>query len=59
MRHVPGYAPYEALAFAVPVLIDGDVNARVVIRIKARVLSHFLAMLTLLLVTGPVTRKHA
>ena len=31
---VPGYAPYDALAFEVPVLDDGDVNARVWIRIR-------------------------
>jgi Ni,Fe-hydrogenase III large subunit/Ni,Fe-hydrogenase III component G len=32
-RRKPGYAPYDALDFAVPVLEDGDVNARVWIRI--------------------------
>jgi Ni,Fe-hydrogenase III large subunit len=34
MRRAPGYAPYDALSFAVPVLSEGDVNARVWIRIR-------------------------
>ena len=33
-RRAPGYAPYDALAFEVPVRQDGDVNARVWIRIR-------------------------
>jgi Ni,Fe-hydrogenase III large subunit len=33
-RQTPGYAPYDALAFDVPVLTAGDVNARIWIRIK-------------------------
>jgi Ni,Fe-hydrogenase III large subunit len=33
-RRTPGYAPYDVLAFEVPVLAEGDVNARVWIRIK-------------------------
>ena len=33
-RHMPGYAPYDALQFEVPVLEAGDVNARVWIRIR-------------------------
>ncbi len=33
-RRSPGYAPYDALAFTVPVLGEGDVNARIWIRIK-------------------------
>jgi Ni,Fe-hydrogenase III large subunit len=33
-RKVPGYAPYDQLNFEVPVLTDGDVNARVWVRIK-------------------------
>jgi len=33
-RRAPGYAPYDALAFDVPALDDGDVNARVWIRIR-------------------------
>jgi Ni,Fe-hydrogenase III large subunit len=31
---MPGYAPYERLSFEVPVLKEGDVNARVWIRIR-------------------------
>jgi Ni,Fe-hydrogenase III large subunit len=33
-RRTPGYAPYDALAWTVPVLSEGDVNARVWIRIR-------------------------
>lgn len=33
-RRSPGYAPYDQLRFEVPVLEDGDVNARVWIRIR-------------------------
>jgi Ni,Fe-hydrogenase III large subunit len=33
-RRAPGYAPYDALNFDVPVLDAGDVNARVWIRIR-------------------------
>ena len=33
-RRAPGYAPYTELSFEVPVLQDGDVNARVWIRIR-------------------------
>ncbi len=33
-RKTPGYAPYGQLDFAVPVLTDGDVNARVWVRIR-------------------------
>jgi Ni,Fe-hydrogenase III large subunit len=33
-RRTPGYAPYDDLAFEVPVLTAGDVNARVWIRIR-------------------------
>jgi Ni,Fe-hydrogenase III large subunit len=33
-RRTPGYAPYDALHFEVPVLEEGDVNARVWIRIR-------------------------
>ena len=31
---MPGYPPYDALRFDVPVLVEGDVNARVWIRIR-------------------------
>ncbi|MGE5723166.1 MAG: hydrogenase expression protein HypE [Sphingomonadales bacterium] len=33
-RRLPGYAPYDQLRFEVPVLDEGDVNARVWIRIR-------------------------
>jgi len=33
-RRTPGYPPYDTLSFDVPVLEDGDVNARVWIRIR-------------------------
>jgi len=33
-RKTPGYAPYDRLDFTVPVLTEGDVNARVWIRIR-------------------------
>ncbi len=33
-RQIPGYPPYDELTFDVPVLTDGDVNARVWIRIR-------------------------
>lgn len=33
-RRTPGYAPYDELTFDVPVLQEGDVNARVWIRIR-------------------------
>jgi Ni,Fe-hydrogenase III large subunit len=33
-RRTPGYAPYDALRFTVPTLAEGDVNARVWIRIE-------------------------
>ncbi len=33
-RKAPGYAPYGQLSFDVPVLTDGDVNARVWVRIR-------------------------
>ncbi len=33
-RRTPGYPPYDALQFEVPVLEDGDVNARLWIRVR-------------------------
>jgi len=33
-RRLPGYAPYDRLSFEVPVREDGDVNARVWIRVR-------------------------
>jgi Ni,Fe-hydrogenase III large subunit len=38
-RRDPGYAPYHSLTFQVPVLTDGDVNARVWIRAREIVAS--------------------
>jgi len=32
-RKTPGYAPYDSLDFSVPILAEGDVNARVWVRI--------------------------
>jgi len=34
VRRTPGYPPYDVLQFEVPVLEDGDVNARVWIRLR-------------------------
>ena len=42
-RKHPGYAPYDALNFEVPVLTEGDVNARVWIR--AREIGQSLALI--------------
>jgi len=33
-RRVPGYAPYDDLDFEVPVLVDGDVHSRVLLRFR-------------------------
>jgi len=33
-RRTPGYPPYDELEFAVPVLIEGDVHSRILIRIE-------------------------
>jgi Ni,Fe-hydrogenase III large subunit len=33
-RQRPGYAPYDALEFAVPLLSDGDVHSRLMVRAK-------------------------
>jgi Ni,Fe-hydrogenase III large subunit len=33
-RKQPGYPPYDNLSFAVPVLTEGDVNARIWVRIR-------------------------
>jgi Ni,Fe-hydrogenase III large subunit len=41
-RKTPGYAPYDALSFEIPVLDAGDVNARVWIRIREVEQSLFL-----------------
>jgi Ni,Fe-hydrogenase III large subunit len=34
VRRTPGYPPYDSLQFDVPVLTEGDVNARVWVRIR-------------------------
>jgi len=54
-RRTPGYAPYDELAFEVPVVQAGDVNARVWIRIREveQSLALIEAMLSRL-PTGPV-----
>jgi Ni,Fe-hydrogenase III large subunit len=49
-RKTPGYAPYDALDFTVPVLTDGDVNARVWLRIREveqslKLIDHIIARL--------------
>ena len=54
-RKQPGYAPYDALQFDVPVLTEGDVNARIWIRVheirqSLRLLEQLLARLP----DGPV-----
>jgi Ni,Fe-hydrogenase III large subunit len=54
-RRIPGYAPYDRLEFEVPVLLAGDVDARIWIRIKEieqslRMIAQILAKLP----DGPV-----
>ena len=39
LRKTPGYAPYNSLDFSVPILAEGDVNARVWVRIRGVELS--------------------
>ena len=54
-RKTPGYAPYDELDFAVPVLTAGDVNARVWVRIRE--VEQSLALIEQLLErmpTGPI-----
>ncbi|MGX1351107.1 Ni,Fe-hydrogenase III large subunit [Bradyrhizobium elkanii] len=54
-RRKPGYLPYDGLRFEVPVLGDGDVNARVWIRIREVEQSLALAYQILIgLEAGPV-----
>ncbi|MGY2844412.1 Ni,Fe-hydrogenase III large subunit [Bradyrhizobium sp. USDA 4509] len=54
-RRKPGYLPYDGLRFEVPVLSDGDVNARVWIRIREAEQSLALAYQILIgLEAGPV-----
>jgi Ni,Fe-hydrogenase III large subunit len=55
-RKTPGYPPYDALEFSVPVLEDGDVDARVRIRIKE--VEQSLSLITQLLnrlPAGPIS----
>jgi Ni,Fe-hydrogenase III large subunit len=54
-RRRPGYAPYDALDFDVPVLSDGDVNARVWIRIgEVEQSLHLLEQMIDRLPDGPI-----
>ncbi len=39
-RRSPGYPPYDRLAFDVPVLTDGDVHSRLLIRVQEIEVSH-------------------
>jgi Ni,Fe-hydrogenase III large subunit len=50
-RRWPGYPPYDALHFTVPVLQDGDVNARVWVRIRE--IEQSLALIEQILVHVP------
>ena len=55
-RRMPGYPPYDSLRFEVPVLTEGDVNARAWIRIRE--IEQSLSLLEQLLrglPTGPVS----
>jgi Ni,Fe-hydrogenase III large subunit len=56
-RRTPGYAPYDALAFEVPVLTAGDVNARVWIRIRE--VEQSLALVDQILGSLPAGTIHA
>jgi Ni,Fe-hydrogenase III large subunit len=51
-RKLPGYAPYDAYDFEVPVLVEGDVDARVRIRIAE--LKQSIPMLRALLAALPL-----
>ena len=57
-RKTPGYPPYDQLDFEAPTLIEGDVNARVWIRIRE--VEQSLALIDQLidrLPTGPIATK--
>jgi Ni,Fe-hydrogenase III large subunit len=56
-RRTPGYAPYDALEFDVPVVQAGDVNARVWIRIRE--VGQSVALIEQLLARLPQTSVHA
>jgi Ni,Fe-hydrogenase III large subunit len=51
VRRAPGYPPYDTLVFAVPVLQEGDVDARV--RIRAAEIRQSVALLRTLLAALP------
>ena len=51
VRKTPGYPPYDELSFEVPVRGDGDVNARVWVRIRE--VEQSLALLSLILTRLP------
>jgi Ni,Fe-hydrogenase III large subunit len=54
-RRSPGYEPYPQLQFTVPILEEGDVNARVMIRIlEVRESLHLVEQLIRALPAGPV-----
>jgi Ni,Fe-hydrogenase III large subunit len=54
-RRLPGYPPYDSLEFEVPVLTEGDVNARAWIRVfEIRQSLRLLDQLLLRLPDGPV-----
>jgi Ni,Fe-hydrogenase III large subunit len=60
VRKRPGYPPYDNLAFDVPVREDGDVNARVWVRIRE--VEQSLALLSLILARlprGPIATEVA
>lgn len=50
-RRSPGYPPYDALRFEVPIFVEGDVNARVWVRIRE--IEQSLALLEQILETLP------
>lgn len=56
-RRSPGYAPYPSLRFDVPVLTEGDVNARVWVRIRE--VEQSLALIEQILARLPAGPAHA
>jgi len=56
-RRTPGYPPYDALRFEVPVVQAGDVNARVWIRIRE--VEQSLALIEQMVDALPAGRVHA
>jgi len=54
-RKTPGYAPYDDLEFAVPVLAEGDVHARIEVRIaEVRASLGLIEQILARLPTGPI-----